>query len=75
MHCNLGSATRSQLAFPGERNPNFPWEKIQWDSTVAVKTSVCGVLVFTWIQLQQPHEHAALSSPISVVSRFTVFLV
>ena len=27
MHCRLGSATLSQLAFPGESNPNFPWEK------------------------------------------------
>ena len=26
MHRRLGSATLSQLAFPGEGNPNFPWE-------------------------------------------------
>ena len=24
MHCRLGNATLSQLAFPGESNPNFP---------------------------------------------------
>ena len=34
MHRRLGSATLSQLAFPGERNPNFPWEKSHWDNTV-----------------------------------------
>ena len=27
MHRRLGSATLSKLAFPGESNPNFPWEK------------------------------------------------
>ena len=30
----LGSATLSYLAFPGESNPNFPWEKSHWDNTV-----------------------------------------
>ena len=29
MHRRLGSATRLQLAFPWENNPNFPWEKSQ----------------------------------------------
>ena len=37
MHSRMGSATLSQLAFPGESNPNFPWEKSHWDNTV-VKT-------------------------------------
>ena len=37
MHSRLGSATLSQPAFPGEINPNFLWEKSQWDNTV-VKT-------------------------------------
>ena len=27
-----------QLAFPRESNPNFPWEKSQWDNTVVKKT-------------------------------------
>ena len=27
MHPRLGSATLSQLAFPGEKQSNFPWEK------------------------------------------------
>ena len=27
MHRMLCSSTLSQLAFPGESNPNFPWEK------------------------------------------------
>ena len=36
-HSMLGSATLSQLAFPGESNPNFPWEKSQWDNTVVKK--------------------------------------
>ena len=31
----LGSATLLQLAFIGESDPNFPWEKIsQWDNKV-----------------------------------------
>ena len=37
MHRRLGSATLSQLAFPRESNPNFPWEKSHWDNT-AVKS-------------------------------------
>ena len=32
MHLRLGSATLSQLAFPGEGNLNFPWEKSHWDN-------------------------------------------
>ena len=36
MHPSLGSMTLSQLAFPGEGNLNFPWEKSHWDNT-AVK--------------------------------------
>ena len=39
MHHRLGSATLSQLVFAGEGNPNFPWEKSQWDNTV-VKSKV-----------------------------------
>ena len=26
--------TLSQLAFTGEINPNFPWDKSHWDNTV-----------------------------------------
>ena len=37
MHTGLGSATLSQLAFPREGNPNFPWEKSPWDNTVVKK--------------------------------------
>ena len=40
MHRGLGSATRSQLAFPREDNPNFPWEKSHWDNTVVKKVCV-----------------------------------
>ena len=32
MHGRLGSATLSQLAFPEESDPNFLWEKSQWDN-------------------------------------------
>ena len=33
--CTLGWVARlSQLAFPGESNPNFPCEKSHWDNTV-----------------------------------------
>ena len=31
-----------QLAFPRESNPNFPWEKPQWDNTVVKKKKNCG---------------------------------
>ena len=37
MHRRLGSATLSQLVFPGESNKTFPWEKSQWDDTVVNK--------------------------------------
>ena len=33
----FGSATLSQLAFPGESYPNFPREKSHWDNTVVKK--------------------------------------
>ena len=36
--CTLGWVARlSQLAFPGEGNPNFPWEKSHWDNTIIKK--------------------------------------
>ena len=34
MQPRLGGATLSQLAFTGESNPNSPWAKSQWDTTV-----------------------------------------
>ena len=37
MHARLGSATLSQLAFPGEGNPNFPLEKSHLENTVVKK--------------------------------------
>ena len=37
MHRRLGSAALSQLAFPGEGNPNFLWEKSHWDNIVVKK--------------------------------------
>ena len=38
MHRRLNSATLSQLAFPGESNTNFSWEKFQWENTVVKKS-------------------------------------
>ena len=40
MHCRLDSATQSQLAFPGENNSNFPWEKPHGNRTVVNKLFV-----------------------------------
>ena len=40
MHRRLGSATLSQLAFPGDGNPIFPWKKSHWDNTVVKKKKV-----------------------------------
>ena len=38
--CTVGWMARlSQLAFPGENNPNFPWEKSYWDNTVVKSKS------------------------------------
>ena len=37
MHRRLGSATLSQVAFPRENNPDFPWEKSQWDNAAVKK--------------------------------------
>ena len=47
MHRSLGGATLSQLAFPGESKPSFPWEKSHVDDTVAknkVNGKVCGLV-------------------------------
>ena len=41
MHRRLGSAILSQLAFPREGNPNFPWEKSHLDNRVAKSTILC----------------------------------
>ena len=40
MNPRLGSATLSQLAFPGKGNPNFPWEKSHSNNTVVKKLIV-----------------------------------
>ena len=37
MHRRESSATLWQLAFPGESNPNFQWEKSQYDKRVLKK--------------------------------------
>ena len=34
MNLGMGSATLSQLSFPREGNPNFPWEKSHWKDPV-----------------------------------------
>ena len=44
MHSRLGSATPSQLTYPGESNPNFPWDESHWDNTVVKGLWFC--LVF-----------------------------
>ena len=36
MHSRLGNTTPSQLAFPGEGNPNFQWERSPWANTNTV---------------------------------------
>ena len=43
MHHRFGRATLSHLAFPGERDPNFPWEKSKLDNTVVkeIKQTIC----------------------------------
>ena len=42
----LGSATLSQLVFPGKSNPNFPWEKSQVDDTAVI---VIIVTIIRWL--------------------------
>ena len=37
MRCKLGCETLSKLALLGESDPNFPWEKSQWDTTAVKK--------------------------------------
>ena len=37
MHFRLDSVTLLQLAFPGEGNPNLPWEKSHWGNTAVKK--------------------------------------
>ena len=74
MHRRLGSATLSQLAFPRESNPNFPWEKSHWDNT-AVKSNSnlfrtpdkCAMIgrCFLLVFLQTFQLFRALSGPFS----------
>ena len=45
-HRKLCNATLSQLAYPGEGNPNFPWEKSHRDNTVVKKNKVGGAEKF-----------------------------
>ena len=47
MHLRLGSTTLSQLAFPGESNPNFAWTKCEWDKTVIFKNIYKGKAMCT----------------------------
>ena len=37
MHRRLGSATLSQLTFPGESNTKLPWDLFQWDNAEVCK--------------------------------------
>ena len=54
MPARLGSATLSPLVFPGEGNPNFPWEKSHRDNAVVkskskkieIKRIVCLFVIF-----------------------------
>ena len=56
MHPRLGSATLSQLAFPGEGNPNFQCYKFNWDHTV-VKGKLFGTHMLRWrIRLVSIHQ-------------------
>ena len=45
MQRKLGSAILSQLAFPGEGDPNFQREKAQWHNTVIKK-----IIKYVWTQ-------------------------
>ena len=47
-HRRLGNGTLSQLAFPGEGNPNFPWEKAHWDNTVIESKKKVKVFIVDW---------------------------
>ena len=54
MHRSLGSATLSQLAFPREGNPDYPWEKSHWDSTVVkIKSKVKVIFIVSVAVLPQ----------------------
>ena len=50
IHLRLGSATLSQLAFPGEGNPNFPWEKSHWDDTVVTKKKLLKKCIYVSVE-------------------------
>ena len=51
MHPGLGSATLLQLAFPGEGNSNFLWEKSHWDNTVVKKKAIIDIVRSLWFVL------------------------
>ena len=48
MYRRLGSATLSQLAFPGEGNTNFPWKKSYWDNTVVKRLKMEWQALLGW---------------------------
>ena len=54
MHRGLGSATLSQLAFPREGKPNFPWKKSHWDNTlVKTKNKTLSTCMYVFLSLFQ----------------------
>ena len=56
---SLGSTILSQLAYPEEGNPNFPWEKSLWDKTV-VKSKVIPYRWSITITLKQVGRHSLM---------------
>ena len=49
MHRKLGSATLSKMAFLGESNPSFSWEKSHWRNTVVKKRKKGKVIEGTYV--------------------------
>ena len=59
----LSWRSATQLAFPGESNPDFPWKKSQWDNTAVKKKkkmTQTPVKVF-WTALFDPNHNHVLS--------------
>ena len=52
VHVRVCWNMKRQLAFPGESDPNFPWEKAQWDNkllNVILFVYLLGLLLNFWI--------------------------
>ena len=75
MHSRLGSATVSQLAFPGEGYPNFPREKSHWDNIVVTShcyNSVTSYSCVAGVTAVSPVTKVSVSMAVSLITNVSL---